>query len=127
MESFSAHFNLTSMALLGMLALSAAVLVMGVTLDLATHPVMGPLCQCASVMGPVCQRACLKRDVTNVSFFSSRAGFSLQKGSKLHTDSLRSLSCSLSLSGQSSPLCNQSPTVTVSDLSKMVAKDKSYN
>ena len=46
MESFSAHFNLTSMALLGMLALSAAVLVMGVTLDLATHPVMGPVCQC---------------------------------------------------------------------------------
>ena len=100
MESFSAHFNLTSMALLGMLALSAAVLVMGVTLDLATHPVMGPVCQCASasVMGPVCQGVCLKRDVTNVSFFSSRAGFSLQKGSKLHTDPLRSLSCSLSLS-----------------------------
>ena len=56
MESFSAHFNLTTLALLAMLALLAAVLVMGVTQDLATH----------LAMGPVCQRVCLKRDVTNV-------------------------------------------------------------
>ena len=62
MESFSAHVNLTSMALLGMLALSAAVLVMGVTLDLATHPVMGPLCQCqcngSTVPGGLPQERC---------------------------------------------------------------------